>query len=326
MRAPDEHGDEDGEEPGPGLSTGAVARRLGVSPTTLRSWDRRYGLGPAAREHGRHRRWTPGDLAVLEEMCRRTALGVPPAEAARAARASAGRPVLTAADAPAVTVPRQDSRGRAVPATVREEARGLGRAALRLDATALDGLLTGLMSEHGLVPCWEEVLVPTLRAVGRRWERAGEPYVAVEHLLSWHISTALRSALPGPGARHTAPAVLACVPDEWHTLPLEALAVGMAQRGLPTRMLGGAVPVEALEEAVRRTGPAVVVLWSQSRATSGTGLAHRLGALDTGVRGARTRPRIVQAGPGWAGRPRGTARRPHGLREALDLLTGLCSR
>ncbi|NEA12181.1 MerR family DNA-binding transcriptional regulator, partial [Streptomyces sp. SID10692] len=44
-----------------GLTTGAVARLLGVAPTTLRSWDRRYGLGPATREGGRHRRWTAAD-------------------------------------------------------------------------------------------------------------------------------------------------------------------------------------------------------------------------------------------------------------------------
>ncbi|MYV65370.1 MerR family transcriptional regulator, partial [Streptomyces sp. SID2131] len=71
-----------------GLTTGAVARRLGVSPTTLRSWDRRYGMGPAAREGGRHRRWAPEDVAMLEEMCRLTASGAPPAEAARIARAA----------------------------------------------------------------------------------------------------------------------------------------------------------------------------------------------------------------------------------------------
>ncbi|MFF2786352.1 MerR family transcriptional regulator, partial [Streptomyces sp. NPDC058049] len=58
-----------------GVTTGAVARRLGVAPTTLRSWDRRYGIGPAAREDGRHRRWTSGDIAVLQEMCRLTASG-----------------------------------------------------------------------------------------------------------------------------------------------------------------------------------------------------------------------------------------------------------
>ncbi|MBD0709005.1 MerR family transcriptional regulator, partial [Streptomyces sp. CBMA291] len=72
-------------EPVPGLTSGAVARSLGVAPTTLRSWDRRYGIGPAARESGRHRRWSPQDVAVVREMCRLTASGVPPAEAARAA-------------------------------------------------------------------------------------------------------------------------------------------------------------------------------------------------------------------------------------------------
>ncbi|MFE6840707.1 MerR family transcriptional regulator, partial [Streptomyces sp. NPDC057705] len=75
-----------------GITTGAVARHLGVSPTTLRSWDQRYGIGPAAHEGGRHRRWTPGDIAMLEEMCRLTASGVPPAEAARAARGARSGP------------------------------------------------------------------------------------------------------------------------------------------------------------------------------------------------------------------------------------------
>ncbi|NSL43256.1 MerR family transcriptional regulator, partial [Streptomyces sp. 8P21H-1] len=64
-----------------GVTTGFLARTLGVSPTTLRSWDRRYGLGPAVRADGRQRRWAPQDVAMLREMCRLTATGVPPAEA-----------------------------------------------------------------------------------------------------------------------------------------------------------------------------------------------------------------------------------------------------
>nr|WP_259446445.1 MerR family transcriptional regulator [Streptomyces geysiriensis] len=79
--------------PGPsggGLSTGEVARRLGVAPTTVRTWDRRYGLGPAAHTGGRHRRWTPEDLARLERMCALTATGLPPSEAARLALDPAG--------------------------------------------------------------------------------------------------------------------------------------------------------------------------------------------------------------------------------------------
>ncbi|MCZ1004297.1 transposase [Streptomyces mirabilis] len=45
-----------------GVTTGSLARRLGVSPTTLRSWDRRYGWGPRSvptdgTAAGRRRTW-----------------------------------------------------------------------------------------------------------------------------------------------------------------------------------------------------------------------------------------------------------------------------
>src|SRR4051794_24186693 len=33
----------------PTLPVASVARRLGVAPSTLRTWDRRYGLGPSRR-------------------------------------------------------------------------------------------------------------------------------------------------------------------------------------------------------------------------------------------------------------------------------------
>ena len=39
-----------------GFSVGAVARRLGVAPSTLRTWNRRYGIGAHEFSPGRHRR------------------------------------------------------------------------------------------------------------------------------------------------------------------------------------------------------------------------------------------------------------------------------
>ncbi|MBD0669452.1 MerR family transcriptional regulator, partial [Streptomyces sp. CBMA156] len=71
-----------------GMPTGSVARLLGVSPTTIRSWERRYGIGPSRRDPGHHRRWSPADIALLEAMCRLAARGVRPAEAARAVLAA----------------------------------------------------------------------------------------------------------------------------------------------------------------------------------------------------------------------------------------------
>ncbi|CAM5531837.1 MerR family transcriptional regulator [Streptomyces avidinii] len=326
--------DESAEQPAEavhGITTGAVARRLGVAPTTLRSWDRRYGIGPAAREDGRHRRWTPGDIAVLQEMCRLTSSGVPPAEAARAARAGSGPAAPTAPVAPVVpTAPaRQPGSGNGLPfGDVRQECRGLGRAAVRLDSPTMDEMLGSLISEYGLVTTWEEVMVPTLHAVGRKWETSGDQYVEVEHLLSWHVSTALRRVGIGAGSasRANAPAILlACVPGEQHTLPLEALAAGLAELGLPARMFGAAVPPEALVQAVRRTGPSAVVLWAQARSTAHHALARHIADTAWGVKGARARTTVLLAGPGWAGpAPAPGMLRPGGLREALALLRGLC--
>ncbi|MGW1428134.1 MerR family transcriptional regulator [Streptomyces sp. NPDC002431] len=341
---------------GPGITTGALARRLGVSPTTVRSWDRRYGIGPAERGDGRHRRWGPTDVAMLEEMCRLTAAGIPPAEAARAARrkrsaaaavtpdapgATAAAPVRTAVTGPAAPVEeaapepppepaapsRRSAAGSGLPlGDVRQECRGLARAAVRLDAPAMEELLRAALAEYGLVTSWEEIMAPTLRAVGRKWESSDDRYVEVEHLLSWHVSTTLRrAAVSGPAvASPAAPVLLTCVPAEQHTLPLEALAAGLAERGVPTMMLGAAVPAEALESAVRRSGPAAVVLWSQSRSTADPALAERVARTALGMRGARISPQVLLAGPGWLGRtPAPGTVRPVGLREALALISRL---
>ncbi|MET7685824.1 cobalamin B12-binding domain-containing protein [Streptomyces sp. NPDC005423] len=307
-----------------GLTTGGLARRLGVSPTTLRTWDRRYGLGPELRADGRHRRWSPRDVAVLEAMCRLTAAGVPPAEAARAARESAGADQPGPAETPAPVTGRAACR---LPlGDVRQECRGLARAAVRLDADALEEQLANAVERHGLEVAWEEVMVPTLHAVGRKWASSGDRYVEVEHLLSWHVSTALRRdtppVVPGAELSGAGPVLLACVPGEEHTLPLEALNAVLRERGLATRMFGAAVPAEALSAAVRRLGPAAVVLWAQARSTASVPLARHVAEVEWGVRGARGRPVVLLGGPGWAGRHAEGLLRPSSLRDAVAVLTG----
>ncbi len=78
----------EGGSEGVRLSVGAVARLLGVAAPTLRTWDRRYGLAPSERSNGRHRRYTPVDVARLAHMRQLTLRGVAPAEAAAAALAT----------------------------------------------------------------------------------------------------------------------------------------------------------------------------------------------------------------------------------------------
>ncbi|MFF3890383.1 MerR family transcriptional regulator [Streptomyces sp. NPDC001914] len=189
---------------GTNVTTGALARKLGISPTTLRSWDRRYGLGPAARTEGHHRRWSAEDVAMVEEMCHLTAQGVPPAEAARAAKDWAAK-VRTATDVSSITIPHRLTAITEPPSDSpptspttpsnpdwRRRSKGIARAALRMDAEAVHEQITAAIGSYGVMTAREEVITPTLLSIGRKWESSEDTYVEVEHLLSWHISAALR--------------------------------------------------------------------------------------------------------------------------------------
>jgi DNA-binding transcriptional MerR regulator len=77
--------DEDVAETTLGLTVAVVARRVGVAPATLRTWERRYGICPSDRSSGGHRRYCITDVARLELMRRLVLSGMPAGEAARVA-------------------------------------------------------------------------------------------------------------------------------------------------------------------------------------------------------------------------------------------------
>jgi DNA-binding transcriptional MerR regulator len=283
------------QAPDAGLSAGEVARRLGIAVTTVRTWDRRYGLGPSRRDPGRHRRYSPRDFARLEIMRRLTIHGVAPAEAARIARD------LREPERPEQPEEREEPAGP-VPEAERV-AVGLRKAALALDPATLDQLVRLALAD-GVVPAWTTAFAPALREVGRRYATVSR-YIAAEHLLSAAISGAL-AAVRRPAERPSI--LLACAPAELHSLPLEALAAALAERDRASRMLGARVPANVLREAVARTGPTAVVLWAHAASTADAG---QLAAVVT----ARPRPPLIAAcGPGW---PAGTL--PEGVRTLADL-------
>src|SRR5688572_6119317 len=65
---------------------GAVSSRLNVTASTLRTWERRYGVGPSFRTQGGHRRYTEHDIDRVELMRRLLSRGVSAQDAARVAR------------------------------------------------------------------------------------------------------------------------------------------------------------------------------------------------------------------------------------------------
>lgn len=68
------------------LSIGELARRAGVSESTLRAWERRYGFLEPERTDGGHRRYRFEDLAVVEELLELVEDGLSVGSAARRLR------------------------------------------------------------------------------------------------------------------------------------------------------------------------------------------------------------------------------------------------
>lgn len=289
------------------LGVVAVARRLGVATGTLRTWDRRYGLGPSDHRSGTRRRYTTRDLARLGVMRRLMLEGVAAGDAARAAIDTdvdvllADDPSGRAAIPPDVPAPGRTRRGggRVVPLrNASPAARGLARAAMSLDGDACAAMVTTSVRRRGVVPTWGDLVVPVLAGVGERWRTTGSG-VEVEHLLSESVEAGLRAGvrLRRPPAT-VRPVLLAALEPEDHRLPLVVLSAALAEAGLPMRLLGPRLPVRALADAVSRTGPCAVFLWSQ-------GAAGPPALPDpAGWAAVRPRPLLLLGGPGWSERDR----------------------
>ncbi|MEC3976400.1 MerR family transcriptional regulator [Amycolatopsis sp. H20-H5] len=254
----------------PGLWTpGKVAELLGVSPVTLRSWDARYGIGPSVRSDGRHRRYSDVDVKRLQHMQRLIERGAKAREAA--AVALAGRVV----------------EGVSASESVIE----LADAAQELRFASMAGLLDESFAMNGPVATWSEVLVPVLRNLGERWIR-GDLCFEADWALTDEISCALERYL-GPLRETMAgrSVLLACCPEERHSLPMEVLRAALVDQGVPAVFLRQMVPPETTIGMALKLDPAVVVLWSMSANSADDLLVQRL---------QRRGFEVCVAGPGWA--------------------------
>jgi MerR family transcriptional regulator, light-induced transcriptional regulator len=282
-----------------GLTVAAVARRLGVAPATLRTWDRRYGLGPSAHEVGAHRRYSPLDIARLEHMRRLVISGVPPADAARAALDVALPDVPDAEIVPIPvpeTVDATDARAGGgqvvgIPGGT-PAARGLARAAMALDGPTCQQVINETLDRRGVIWTWDHLLVPVLVGVGHRWQTTGTA-IDVEHVLSDSILSCFRDITRRvQEPLNVAPVILSASDQEMHSLALWATAAALAEQGVSARMLGERVPPNVLIQAVRRIGPAVVFVWAQR---ANIAAAEALAP----IRALRPAPVLLLGGPGW---------------------------
>jgi len=261
------------------LTVAAVARRLGVAPATLRTWARRYGIGPSEHESGSHRRYSADDLATVTTMRRLIIAGMTPAQAAEKA--------LTGPKAPKVEKIIESFSDRQEMITV------LHNAAIAMDKKFIESTLRNDIEKNGVIHSWQEVIVPVLILIGKTWEETGEG-IEIEHFLSEILKRVLREqafAIKKP--INPRPVLVAAVGEETHSLAIHALAAALAERNIECHFLGARTPFAALEAMVEKFAPPAIFLWAQLVENADPSYFKDLPTI-------RPAPRVLLGGPGWS--------------------------
>jgi DNA-binding transcriptional MerR regulator len=260
------------------LTVAAVARRIGVAPATLRTWARRYGLGPSGHEAGDHRKYCASDLAKLTLMRRLISAGVAPADAAEQALTHKGEVKVEK------ILKSFEVREDVVSAIV--------KAANSLDRKFVEAILRRDIEKYGVIDSWQEVMVPVLVIVGDAWAATGDG-IEVEHLLSETIIGILRDRtkqLKSP--INTRPVLIASVGEEFHSLAIHALHAALAEAKVECNFLGARTPLSALSSMISRSAPPAVFLWAQLPKNADPKYFREIPSV-------RPSPRVILGGPGW---------------------------
>jgi MerR family transcriptional regulator, light-induced transcriptional regulator len=228
-----------------------VTRLSGLSPATVRAWERRYAAVVPDRTEGNARRYSADQVRRLILLRRAVERGHAIGDVARLATEQLEEMAEATAGPEPGRLPDQ-VYGQLLDDYLHELDGFEARAAMEiLSRTA------ALLPPHELV---FQLLLPMLVEVGNRWER-GEMNVAHEHMMSGHLKgllgTLVRLQAPQRGGSKV---LLATPPGERHEFGALVGAFVAAGRDCEPVYLGPDLPWADLSIAVDRSGSDLVVL------------------------------------------------------------------
>lgn len=214
-----------------GIRTNAAAVMLGISPNTLRSWERRYGFPKPHRSAGGHRQYSLAEIEALR---------------------------LTLAEthnvSSAISLARERGEGPSTPSRLTAAFAGF-------DEDLANRLLEESLGLRSVERTIEEVL---LEAVGSLYEpppHSAEYEFAWRHAAGW--LSAQRRLAPAATRNEGIMIFDASAPCDLDAVHAQALEVVLRRTGLRSLALTPAIELTRLGRALRALDPAAVVLTGQ---------------------------------------------------------------
>lgn len=221
-----------------------VEERTGVPATTLRQWERRYGLPMPERSESGYRLYGDIDLDDIREMKAHVDDGVPASRAAAMVKERA-QPLV----------------GPRPIAALRQE---LVEALVSLDDARADRILSEAHALHTVEAVVLDLLQNTMLELGQMWHD-GKIGTTTEHFASSYVHGRLRALLALAGQNRSGPGVIvACAPLDQHELGALMLAVMLRRNGYQVYFVGANTPVEDLAAMARELKPLAVMISASS--------------------------------------------------------------
>jgi len=210
------------------VRTNAAAGMLGVSPNTLRSWERRFGYPAPRRTQGGHRQYEMTEIEALREAFSQT------------------HNISSA-----ISLARERGEG---PST----AARLAGALQRFDEGKSDRLLEESLALRSVERTVSEVLLPAVE------QAASTEALTPEFQFSWRYATgwlaAAKRVAPAAHRDHGVMIFDASTPFKCDSLHAQALELALRRGGMRTLCLSVEVDPARLGRALRALGPDAVVL------------------------------------------------------------------
>jgi methanogenic corrinoid protein MtbC1 len=184
--------------------------------------------------------------------------------------------------------------GHKVPPSDGTEAReAIHNALVRFDETSAQRTLERLFVTFTPTAVTRDVLLPYMHDLGEQWSE-GQVSVAEEHFATNFFQARLYALARGWDRGLGPRALLACAPDEQHSLALMVFGVALHELGWCITYLGADTPIEALTEVAEHVRPELTVVAAAMR--------QRLPRHAKELRGFADRWSLALGGPGVSAR------------------------
>ncbi|MFL5673857.1 MAG: MerR family transcriptional regulator [Chloroflexota bacterium] len=255
-----------------------AATRTGLSVTTIRAWERRYGVVSPARTTAGYRLYDEGAIERLAAM--RSLVeseGWRPSQAAQRV-ATPGLDLAALADRVLSAAP--DRVAGAREARRDDPVSAFVAAAKRLDVDAMESVLDAAFAEQRFELAMETVVFPSLRAVGDAWADR-ELDVAAEHAASETVRRRLARFFAAARGPVVEPRLLVGMPPGGrHDLGAFAFAVACLRAGEAVAYVGADVPAASWLRIATETAVPAIVLGAVTQ-DDATGIGHVVAAIAT---------------------------------------------